>query len=242
VTLNRASSRGRLRASGTKLTSVQNNGTTAFNGGAVTTTAGQTYNGAVALGANTVLNGTAVTFENTVAGGNNNLTLGNSGAATLNGAVSGVNTLAATGSGTLAVNNTISAGSVNDSENTTLNVAGTIANPSVITTAGQTYGGLVNLKQNTVLENAVNISGNTISIGTGSINANGNQLFFYFPPNIVDVFGLQDETLKRMLGAILPAYQPTEVKRQKPVQPGPRMHPTPWIITLPMNSLEVPFN
>jgi hypothetical protein len=91
------------------------NGTTLVNTTAITTTGSQTYNAPVTLSQNTVLTGTGLSLSSTVAGGGYSLTLTNSALATLGGAVTGVNVLTANGVGTLAVNNTISAGSVNDS-------------------------------------------------------------------------------------------------------------------------------
>jgi filamentous hemagglutinin family protein len=108
-------------------------GTTALNGGTVTTTGGQAYNDNVTLGANTTVNGTTLNLNGALSGGGNNLTLNNSGAATLGGALSGVNALTASGSGNLAANNTISSGSLNDGEATALN-GGTVT-----TVGAQTY-------------------------------------------------------------------------------------------------------
>ncbi|MEI9962939.1 MAG: filamentous hemagglutinin N-terminal domain-containing protein [Limisphaerales bacterium] len=56
----------------------------------ITTTAGQIYYDGVTLGANMTLNGTAIDFNDTITGAGKNLTLNNSGTATLEGAVSGV--------------------------------------------------------------------------------------------------------------------------------------------------------
>ena len=227
---------------------VVDNQATTLSGGTVTTTAGngqdgsQTYSGAVTLGVNTTLTGVAETLAG-VTGGGKNLTLNNSGVATLNGAVAlGAGTLTANGvGGTLTVKNTIAAWSVVDTEATTFNVNNsTPANPTVSTTAGQTYG-TVTLEQNTVLKDT---SG---SINASSVTANGNLLYYYLlnyiPPKLILVTGLfQDDILTRMLGAILPTYQPIEVRRQKPVGPGHRTKLPPWMITLPKNSLEVPFD
>ena len=114
------------------------------------TTAGgdQSYMNTVALTADTTL--TAATIElAAVTGNTKNLTLTNSGAATLSGAVSGVGALRANGTGTLAVNNTISAASLNDAEATTLTGTGGAA--SVTTTGDQNYGGAATLGANTTL-------------------------------------------------------------------------------------------
>jgi filamentous hemagglutinin family protein len=203
-------------------------GSAHLNGGSVTTTGGQTYNDNLTLGANTTLNGTTLNLFGAVTGGGNNLTLDNSGAATLNGAVNGVGQLIADGSGTLTVNNTISAGSINDGEATALN-GGTVT-----TIGSQTYGNAVTLGVNTTL----NLHG-LFFAGGGAIFGNG---YLLMVNGIVYSIIGEDETLKRsILGDILPTYQPIEVKARKPWQHKRRGLP-PWAITDPLNSLQVPFD
>jgi filamentous hemagglutinin family protein len=68
-------------------------GTTALNGGSVSTTEAQTYAGAVTLGADATLGGSAVGFGSTVDGGHG-LTVNASGAAQFGGAVGGGSALA----------------------------------------------------------------------------------------------------------------------------------------------------
>ncbi len=122
---------------------------------AVTTTGDQSYSGAVTLSQDTAL--AAMTIELAgVTGGSNSLTLTNSGLATLGGAISGVNVLAANGGGTLQVNAAISASSLSDSEGTTLNVT---SSPAVTTTGGQSFSGALTLSQDTTLNSA------TIAVG-----------------------------------------------------------------------------
>ncbi len=133
------------------LSSVVVTGTAVLNGGTVTTSGGQTYNGAATLGTDTTLAGTTLGLAG-VTGGGHNLTLNNIGTGTLNGAVSGVNALTAIGSGSLRVNSTIFAASVNDTEATTLN-GGTVT-----TTAGQSYSGSTTLGADTTL------TGTTLSL------------------------------------------------------------------------------
>jgi filamentous hemagglutinin family protein len=141
--------------------SVSDSEVTTLNGGSVKTTAGQTYGKAVTLGKDTTLSGTTLTLA-AVDGGGKDLTLNNSAQATLNGTLDNVNQFNATGSGILAVNNTVSAGSVNDTEVTTL------SGGSVTTTAGQTYGEAVTLRKDTTL------TGTKLELA--SIDGGGNNL------------------------------------------------------------------
>ena len=113
----------------------------------VTTIAGQTYHSAVTLTGDSQLHGTALTLAG-VTGGNNSLTLGNSGLATLNGAVAGVKVLTADGTGTLVVHNDITATTIIDNEDTTFYGRNTTTPPAspvilqtVTTTGSQTYNG-----------------------------------------------------------------------------------------------------
>ena len=108
----------------TGLSSLSVSGTTAINGGTVTTSGAQTYTGAVTLGSNAALTGTTVRFVDTVAGGA--ISLGVTGNAEFNGAVSGLSALGVTGT--------------------------TLLNTSAVATSGaQTYGGRVTLAQDAVL-------------------------------------------------------------------------------------------
>ncbi len=61
-------------------------GTTALNGGTITTTGAQTYNDAVTLGAGTTLNGVNVSFNGTLNGGHT-LTVNDSGTTIFGGVV-----------------------------------------------------------------------------------------------------------------------------------------------------------
>jgi hypothetical protein len=179
------------------------------------------------LGANTTLNGTMLNLLDVLTGGGNNLTLNNSGTATLE-AVNGVNALTASGGGNLVANGTISAATINDSEPTALN------GRSVTTTGRQTYGNIVTLGANTMLS----LSGVSFT-GIGAISGNGHPLIINGV--VYSVIG-EDETLKRsLLGAILPTYRPIEVRARRPWQ-RKRTGLPPWSITDPMNSLQVPFD
>ena len=116
-----------------------------------------------------------------VSGGNHNLTLNNSGLATLGGAVSGVRQFNIIGAGSLTVNNPISAASVTDNEVTTLNAAGSANSPSILTAGGQTYNRALTLSQNTVLADSAsaNIVFNSTVDGARSLAVNtlGNEIF-----------------------------------------------------------------
>ena len=229
-------------------------GTTAINGGAVTTTGAQTYNAAVTLGANAVLassgSGT-ITFNSTVDGAHT-LQVNSTGNEVFNGLVGNgtaltslqtdaagtvggqvvLNANASTASGT---NGAVNASQVHFYDQTVFNVtSSSVTHPAVSTTAGQIYGPVI-LNQTVTLKD---LSG---SFTAAYIAANGYQLYFDVPPNLIDVTGFgSDETLKRLLGAILAVQEPVERKRQAPIQPGHRTELPPWMITLPMNSLEVP--
>lgn len=96
----------------TPLTSVATNvgGTTNINGGGITTTAAQTYNDSVILGASTTLAGVAVTLADTVDGttaGTEGLTINDSGLTTLGAAIGNTTSLLSLttdGPGTATVN------------------------------------------------------------------------------------------------------------------------------------------
>jgi hypothetical protein len=105
----------------------------------------------------------------------------------------------------------------------------------VTTTAGQNYNGPVTLGADTILSDASD------TINATSITANGFQLIFDLDGNIINVTGEQVGPLAQMLGAILPTYQPIEIRRHKPIRHGPRTELPPWMIIEPMNSTEVPF-
>ncbi|MEI9962937.1 MAG: hypothetical protein WDM76_18020 [Limisphaerales bacterium] len=199
-----------------------------LNGGSVTTVGSQTYNDNVTLGADTTLNGTALSLLGTVTGGGNDLTFNNSGTATVGGDLSGVDALNIIGSGNFVANGAISAATLFDTELTTFNGG------RVTASASQIYGNIVTLGANTTL----NLSTLTFISG-GAFFGSGYTLII----NGVTytVIG-QNETLKRsMLGAILPTYQPIEVRARKPWL-HKRQNMPPWAITDPMNSLQVPFD
>ena len=136
---------GGVKFTGNNLT--LNNSGQATVGGNFTAFNRLTFAGPLALGANTTLTGTTYSLP-AVTGNNYKLTLTNDGAATLGGAISGVNVLAINGGGTLQVNAAISASSLSDSEATTLNVTGS---PAVTTTGDQSYSEAVRLSQDTGL-------------------------------------------------------------------------------------------
>ena len=100
----------------TQLASLWVSGTTALDGGSVSTTGGQTYTGAAQLGANAILTGSAVTFGSTLDGAYR-LTI------TRNGEFDGATNL----------------------RSLSVSGSSTIDGGSVTTTGGQTYTGAVTL-------------------------------------------------------------------------------------------------
>ncbi len=193
ATLNGAESGlGTLTASGSGTLAVDNtisgaavsdNEVTALNGTGgletITTLAGdQDYTKAVTLGAATILNSGTIELAG-VTGGGFDLTLNNTGVATLSGAESGLGTLTASGSGTLAVNNTISGAAVSDLEVTTLNGTGGL---ETITTIGGdqdytktvTLGGAATLNSGTIELAGVTGGGFDLTLNnTGMATLNG---------------------------------------------------------------------
>ncbi|MBS0359690.1 MAG: S-layer family protein, partial [Proteobacteria bacterium] len=155
---------------GTALNSIHVTGTTDDNAPQIKTTAAQTYDGAVTLTVNSILNGTNITFGNSInaaAPGAEGLTINNSGSALFNGAVGNINPLSF-----LAVNgpSTISGGVINTSG-----------------IGGQTFSGQVTLGNNTILTGAnagplninAGISGPTFTLAAtqftniAALNVNG---------------------------------------------------------------------
>ncbi len=139
-----------LNGAATGLSTLSVGGTTALNGGTVTTSGTQTYTGAVTLGSTAALTGSTVSFANTIAGGSNSL--GVTGNAEFNGAVSGLSTLGVTGT--------------------------TLLNTSAVTTSGaQTYGGKVTLGQDTALASTASgqiaLNGGATSNKALAINTSG---------------------------------------------------------------------
>ncbi|MCL2805530.1 MAG: hypothetical protein FWD26_06295, partial [Treponema sp.] len=133
-------------------------------GANITTTAEQTYN-AVTLSGTSILEGTIVTFG-VIAGGGNDLTI--NGTAELNGTSSSLGTLTVNGDAFFETAN-LEAVSVNVTSTSDISV-------NIITTAGQTYDGVVTLTGTRTLEGSlVNLGlleGNDLTI-TGSAILNG---------------------------------------------------------------------
>ncbi len=123
---------------GAALTSITTGapGTTAINGGGVTTTGAQTYYGPVTLGTATTLNSGTVELGTVNSPANASLTLNNHGLAALNGAMTGVSSLTARGTGTVQVNSTISPASVTVASGATLAGNGTINAPVLVQAGG----------------------------------------------------------------------------------------------------------
>jgi len=141
---------------------VQSGGTTNIDTGSITTTGTQTYNGAVALGANVVMTGSNLTFSGSIAMASNDLTLNVSGSGTtVNGAINGSGALTKQGNGTASLNgaNTYTgATSVNAGR---LLINGSLVAGSAVTVAGGgTLGGT-----GTVNGTVAVLSGGTLAPG-----------------------------------------------------------------------------
>jgi hypothetical protein len=135
----------------TGLTTLSISGTTAINTDTITSTGAQTYTVAVTLGANTTLSGVAITLGDTVKsdGTNRSLTINDSGATTLGGAIGG--TGAAGTEGERLTSLTTDAGGT------------TAVNGGGVRTAGaQIYGDAVTLGNNTTLSGVVITLGSTV--------------------------------------------------------------------------------
>ncbi|MEY2428359.1 MAG: trimeric autotransporter adhesin, partial [Verrucomicrobiota bacterium] len=118
-------------------------GSTAVNGGSVATSGAQTYNDDVTLGADTVLNGSAVTLAKTVNGAAA-LTVNAAGATTFGGAVGGttpLNSLTTDAAGSTAVNggSVATSGAQTYNDDVTLG-ADTVLNGSAVTLAKTVNG------------------------------------------------------------------------------------------------------
>jgi hypothetical protein len=146
---------GAVGANGNALSSltVDGGGTTALNGGSVTTTAAQIYSDNLTLGANTTLTGAAGTFAG-VAGNGFDLALNYSGDTTLSNSLAGIRNLA-TGNGGRTL------------------VAGTIT-----TTGTQSYGDATVLTGDTTLNSGANaISFGSTVDGAFALSATGPTTF-----------------------------------------------------------------
>lgn len=114
-------------------------GTTNINGGAVTTSAAQTYNNGVLLGQNTTLSATMVSFGSTLnseAGETNSLAI--TGTADFNGIVGGVDRLSSVA---VSLTTSLDGGVVNTTGNQTYTGNATLGADTVLTS-----GGLVNFQ------------------------------------------------------------------------------------------------
>ncbi|MEO6280661.1 filamentous hemagglutinin N-terminal domain-containing protein [Roseateles sp.] len=133
----------------------------ALNGGGISTTGAQTYNGAVTLGANSTLSGNGVAFSSSVDGARNLTVNSGAGAASFGGAVGGTTRL-----GALVINSsgaTTFAGAVNAASVTT-DAAGTLAinGGSVNTTGAQSYG------ERAVLGASTTLTGTSVTLSGGA--------------------------------------------------------------------------
>ena len=129
-------------------------GTTAINGGSVTTTGAQTYNDPVTLGAATTITGVANRFANTVNGAQA-LTVNDSGAMVFAAAVGGVTPLASL----------------------TTNAGGSTSVQSVTTTGSQTYNdALITSGTYTTTNSAFTAASTTQLAGATTVNTNGGNV------------------------------------------------------------------
>jgi hypothetical protein len=166
--------------------SVTLNDAASLNGGAITTSGDQNYNGTVTLGADTLLTAVNVTLAG-LTGAGNDLTVNASGATTLNGALTGVGALTTDAPGNTVINQTVDAGSV------TLNDQASLNGGAITTSGSQDYNNTVTLGADTVLSgtsvnfaNILNGNQNLAIIGNASFaNLVGNLA----PLNSVNVSG-----------------------------------------------------
>ncbi len=140
--------------------------TLALDGGLVDTTGAQTYQGAVTLGADTTMNGAALTLMGTVDSGfvARDLTLNSPGTTTIAGAMGGVSPLGAVLTdlpGTTLVNGAVHAASFRSLGSATFNGG------SVTTTGAQRYDAVVRLGADTTLTGgSLRFGGGVTSLGT----------------------------------------------------------------------------
>jgi autotransporter-associated beta strand protein len=142
---------------GTALTSINVTGTTAFNGGTITTTGAQAFNSALTLGATTALNGGAITAA-AIDNGGFDLTVNNSGTSSISGILSNSGNLIKSGAGTL-----------------TLSAANTYTGTTTINAGSLNYNTIGDVGTNTALGNtssAINLGAGTLRY-TGAGNTSG---------------------------------------------------------------------
>jgi hypothetical protein len=176
---------GGTGTAGDKLASLTTDaaGSTALNGATVLTTGTQTYGDAVTLGADTTLTGAGITLSSTVQsnGTNRSLTINDSGATTLTGAIGGTTTSEALTSLT-----TDAAGS------TALNGA------TVLTTGTQTYGDAVTLGTDTTLTGSTVTTQGSVTGNNKSLSITGNAVLGNDAPD--SVTGLSTLTVSGTTG------------------------------------------
>jgi len=159
------------------LSSLTVSGQADIRGGSVTTSGSQVYDDEVELNDNTALTGTTLDLEE-VTGNSYDLSLHNSGDATLNGTVSGVDQLVAGGSRVLLMGVTVSASSVSVNSGASLAGNGQVNAPVVVNSGatlspGTSIGLLTASKSLTLSGTAfmeVNKSGITNDIVQGMTN------------------------------------------------------------------------
>jgi hypothetical protein len=146
----------------TQLTSLTVTGTSGLNGGAVSTTGAQSYDGAVTLGTDNDLTGTTMTFGSTVDGAQNLTVTGNG---VFDGAVGGTANLASlTVTGTSNVNG----GAVSTTGTQSYDGAVTLGADTTLTASAATFGSTVDTGANDITVAADTITLGAAWAGTGA--------------------------------------------------------------------------
>ena len=168
------------------LKSLAISGDASLDGGAITTTGAQTYTGAVALGADTQLTGTGISFGSSVNGAVALTVQAGSGAASFGGAVGHTTRLGAltvNSSGATTLGGAVRAASVST------DAAGTLAlnGGTVDTTGAQSY------VERAVLGADTTLTGSSLSLsgGADASSAGGQSLTLAGPATLAGAFGAQ---------------------------------------------------
>ena len=150
---------------GSGLTTLNVSGTTQMDGGAITSTGKQTYQGAVTQSVDTTLTGSLVTFNSTFAGGSKSLAI--VGNADFDRVVSGLTTLNISGT------TQMDGGAITSSDTQTYQGAVTLGVETTLTGSTITFNSLVDGAQDLILNDIgtttfVGAVGSTTAIGDGT--------------------------------------------------------------------------